>query len=91
MQSVVNKQDANTNEFRRILFIYREQTLVSVSQTLRHKIDGKPRPAEINLGVISSKSVEQVEAIGQALLEAAAIAREWSKIVEGNLCLKLSA
>ena len=91
MQSVINKQDANTSDFRRILFIYQEQTIVSVSQTLRHKIDGKPRPAEINLGVISSKSVEQVEAIGQALLEAAAIARDWSKIVERNLCLKLSA
>ena len=91
MQSVINKQDANTNEFRRTLFIYQGQTIVSVSQTLRHKIDGKPRPAEIHLGVISSKSVEHVEAVGQSLLEAAALAREWSEILEGNLCLKLSA
>ena len=82
MQPVFAKQDANTNEFRRILLIYRGQTIVSVSQTVRHKVDGKPRPAEINWGAMSSKSVEEIEALGQALLEATAIAREWSQIVE---------
>ncbi len=82
MQAIFAKQDANTNEFRRILLIYRGQTIVSVSQTIRHKIDAKPRPAEINWGAMSSKSVEEIEALGQALLEATAIAREWSKIVE---------
>jgi hypothetical protein len=84
MQTIIAKQDANTNEFRRILFIYRGQTIVSVSQTIRHKIDAKPRPAEINWGAMSSKSIEEIEALGQALLEATAIAREWSKIVEDN-------
>ena len=82
MQPIIAKQDANTNEFRRILFIYRGQTIVSVSQTIRHKIDAKPRPAEINWGAMSSKSIEEIEALGQALLEATAIAREWSQIVE---------
>ena len=82
MQLIIAKQDANTDEFRRILLIYREQTIVSVSQTIRHKIDAKPRPAEINWGAMSSKSVDEIEALGQALLEATAIAREWSKIVE---------
>jgi hypothetical protein len=84
MQPIIAKQDANTNEFRRILFIYRGQTIVSVSQTIRHKIDAKPRPAEINWGAMSSKSIEEIEALGQALLEATTIAREWSKIVEDN-------
>ena len=84
MQLIIAKQDANTNEFRRILLIYRGQTIVSVSQTIRHKIDGKPRPAEINWGAMSSKSVEEIEALGQALLEATAIAREWSQIVEDS-------
>jgi hypothetical protein len=82
MQPIFAKQDANTNEFRRILLIYRGQTIVSVSQTIRHKVDAKPRPAEINWGAMSSKSVEEIEALGQALLQATAIAREWSKIVE---------
>lgn len=84
MQSIIAKQDANTNEFRRILFLYHGQTIVSVSQTIRHKIDGKPRPAEINWGAMSSKSVEEIEALGQALIEATAIAREWSKILEDS-------
>ena len=91
MQSVVSKQDANTREFRRVQFIYQGQTIVSVSQIVCHKLDAKPRPAEINWGKISTKSVEQVEAIGQALLAAAALAREWGKIVEEELCLKMTA
>src|SRR5581483_9007368 len=84
MQPIIAKQDANTNEFRRILFIYQGQTIVSVSQTIRHKIDGKPRPAEINWGAMSSKSIEEIEALGRALLEATTVAREWSKIVEDS-------
>jgi hypothetical protein len=88
MQPIFAKQDANTNEFRRILLIYRGQTIVSVSQTIRHKIDAKPRLAEINWGAMSSKSVDEIEALGQALLEATAIAREWSKIVEESFAAK---
>lgn len=91
MQTIITKQEAVTDEFRRIQFIYQGQTIVSVSQTIRHKVDAKPRPADINWGALSSASFEQVEAIGHALLEAVAIAREWSKIVEESRCHKSSA
>jgi hypothetical protein len=91
MQPIITKQDVNTGELRRIQFIYHGQTIVSVSQTIRHKIDARPRPAEVSLGAVNCKSIEQIEALGQALLEAAVIAREWSKVVEEELYLKLSA
>jgi hypothetical protein len=90
MQSVITKQDLYTEEFRRVQFIYQGKTIVSVSQTVAHKVDAKPRPVQVNLGALSSASVEQVEALGQALLEATALAREWSKIVEENICFKSS-
>jgi hypothetical protein len=91
MQSIIRKQDANTKEFRRILFIYQGQTIVSVSQTLCHKVDAQPRPAEVNWGAMSSKSFDHIEALGQALLEATAIAREWGKFLEETLYRKSAA
>jgi hypothetical protein len=84
MQSIATKREVVTHDFRRIEFVYQGQTIVSVSQTVRHKVDDRPRPAEVNWGTMSSTSFEQIEALGQSLLEAVAIAREWSKITEGN-------
>lgn len=82
--SVFIRHETATAQYRSVELSYQNHAVVLIKQTLRNRVDGKPRLTEITWAVTKHNSLDWVEALGWALLESSKIAHEWDAEVKGR-------